>query len=119
MCTDLYGVYTKELAELIKESRVEMIGSIRQEVLSGIKHQDQFTKLKNKLSAFPDLQLTQSDYELAAGLFNKLRSKGIQGSNTDFLLCAVSINHDLTIFTDDGDFNEFKQHIPVSLHVSR
>ncbi len=95
-----------------------MIGSIRQ-VLSGIKHQDQFTKIKSKLSAFPDLQLTKNDYELAAELFNKLRSKGIQASNTDFLLCAVSINHDLTIFTDDGDFNEFKKYIPVHLHVSR
>lgn len=115
----LHQGYTKELTELVKESRVEIIGSIRQEVLSGMKHQDQFTKLKNRLSAFPDLQLTENDYELAAEFFNKLRSKGIQGSNTDFLLCAASVNHNLMIFTDDGDFTEFKRYIPVYLHTLR
>ena len=76
----------KELTELVKESRIEIIGSVRQEILSGIKHEAQFTRIKNKLSAFPDLSLTQSDYELAAEVFTKLRSKGIQGSNTDFLI---------------------------------
>ena len=110
--------YTKELSELIKESRVEIIGSVRQEILSGIKHQEHFLKLKSKLSAFPDLLLTQDDYELAAELFNTLRSKGIQGSNTDFLICAVSINHELTIYTDD-DFGQFAQHIPIQRHTLR
>ena len=114
-----YAAYTKELKELIKESRVEMIGSVRQEVLSGIKHQEQFFKLKTKLSAFPDLLLTHSDYELAAELFNQLRSRGAQGSNTDFLICAVSINHELSIYTDDGDFEQFRETIPIHMHVIR
>jgi predicted nucleic acid-binding protein len=114
-----YQPAINELTELIKESRVEILGTIRQEVLSGIKHEAQFLKVKQTLGAFPDKVLSQEDYELAAALFNQLRQKGIQGSNTDFLLCAVAINYGLTIFTDNTDFVHFKKHIPIRLHRIR
>ena len=35
-----------EFQELIKEVRVQVIGLIRQEILSGVKKKPQFTKLK-------------------------------------------------------------------------
>lgn len=114
-----FAHYVKELSELIEESRVDIIGAIRQESLSGVKHATQFKKIKLGLAPFPDINVTQQDYELAAELFNTLRSKGIQGSNTDFLICAVSINHALSIFTDDIDFQNFKKHIPIHLHEVR
>lgn len=106
----------KELAELVRESRVQIIGAIRQEVLSGIRHRVQFDKLKKALSPFPDISTRQEDHELAAELFNILRKKGIQGSNTDFLICAIALNHQLQIFTDDGDFISFQEHIPIKLY---
>ena len=114
-----YQPAINELTELIQESRVTMLGTIRQEVLSGIKHQAQFLKVKQMLGEFPDKQLSQEDYELAAALFNQLRQKGIQGSTTDFLICAVAINYDLTICTDDADFLHFQKHIPIRLHQIR
>ena len=43
-----------ELESLIKEVRVQLIGPIRQEILSGIKSGKQFEKLKNYLQSFPD-----------------------------------------------------------------
>ncbi len=107
-----------EFQELIKEIRVQIIGPIRQEVLSGIKKQP-FTKLKKIVAAFPDWDLTSEDFELFAEYFNLLRSKGIQGSNTDFLICAVSTRHNMPIFTTDKDFIFFKKHIPITLHVPR
>ena len=78
-----------EFQELIEEMRVQLIGPIRQEILSGVKRKQQFSKLKKILSTFSDLPLASEDFELAAEYFNTLRSKGIQGSNTDFLICAV------------------------------
>ena len=37
--------------------------------------------------------------------FNHLcRKQGIQGSHTDFLICAVAVNYDMEIFTYDKDF---------------
>ena len=108
-----------EFQELIEEVRVQLIGPIRQEILSGVKGKQQFSKLKKILSAFPDLTLASEDFELAAEYFNILRSKGIQGSNTDFLICAVSTRNNMTIFSTDNDFNHYRKHIPIALHAPR
>ncbi|HHE38067.1 MAG TPA: PIN domain-containing protein [Candidatus Cloacimonetes bacterium] len=105
-----------ELVELIKETRVVMVGPVRQEILSGIKSQNQFKKLKSKLSAFSDLPINSEDYEKAAEFYNTLMSKGVQGSFIDFLLCAVSYNNDFSIFTTDYDFINFAEHIEIKIH---
>lgn len=110
--------YVLELQELINTGRVQMIGAIRQEILSGIKTNAQFQLLKSSLAAFPDLVLCEADFELAAEFFNLLRSKGIQGSDTDFLLCAVSVNYSVPIFTFDKDFELFAAHLPIKLYRS-
>ena len=98
---------------------MQIIGAVRQEILSGIKLNKQFDLLKVYLSAFSDLNLSAMDYETAAEYFNILRSKGIQGSNTDFLLCAVSVNHELPIFTLDNDFKRFQEYLPIKLYIIR
>ncbi len=89
----------QELRSLIIEHRVDIIGPIRQEVLSGIREQAQFDKLEKHLTAFPDQVLTTEDYVIAAGYFNLCRAKGVQGSNTDFLICAVAIRNHFSIYT--------------------
>ena len=76
----------------------------------------QFESLRDNLSAFPDLNLNASGYERAAEFFNICRRKGIQSSNTDFLLCAVSERHDMPILTMDRDFELFQEHISVNMH---
>jgi predicted nucleic acid-binding protein len=40
----------------------------------------------------------------------------VQGSNTDFLICAVSINHQLPVFSIDNDFQLYRQWLPVQLY---
>ena len=105
-----------ELQHLIQEFRAQMIGVIRQEILSGIRFEAQFTKLKEHLRSFPDIPLITEDYEKAAEFFNLCRSKGIQGSNTDFLICAVAIRNNFLIYTTDQDFEQYAQHLPIKLH---
>ena len=111
--------YVSELKELIKEVRVQLIGSVRQELLSGIKSKKQFDLLKSHLSAYGDLELVKEDYELAAEYFNTARKKGIQGSNTDFFICAISTRHNMPILTTDNDFTNFQAVLPVKLHIPR
>ena len=101
--------------DLIVDGRVVLLGAIRQEVLSGIRYLEQFIRLRDYLRAFPDLELTAEDYELAAEFFNTCRSNGVQGSNTDFLLCAVAHRRGYSILTTDKDFESFRLHIPVLL----
>ena len=109
----------RELAELIQEGRVILIGPVRQELLSGIKLKPQFDELREHLRAFPDLELEPSDYEDAAAAFNRCRERGVQGSNTDFLICAVALRRDLAIFTTDGDFKHFARTLRFQLHQVR
>ena len=105
----------KKLIQLISEGLVSMIGPIRQELLSGIVDKKQFEKLKKNLGYFHDLPLQTSDFELAAEFSNICRKQGIQGSNTDFLICSVAYNHDLDIFTYDKDFGHFQKALPIRL----
>ncbi len=111
--------YVEELRNLIEEFRVQFIGSIRQELLSGIKSKKQFETLKLHLQAFVDIELEYKDYELAAEYCNAARKKGIQGSNIDFLICAISSRRKMPILTTDKDFTNFQSVFPVSLHVPR
>jgi hypothetical protein len=108
-------VIVNVLRDLIADGRVVLLGAIRQEVLSGVRYKEQFARLQEYLRAFPDLELTTEDFELAAEFFNTCRSNGVQGSNTDFLLCAVAHCRGYSIFTTDKDFENFRSHIPVIL----
>ncbi len=104
-----------QLQGLIQSDRVLIMGAIRQEILSGIRNPDQFNRLRDTLRAFPDIELYSEDYEKAADFFNICRQKGIQGSNTDYLICAVPSRCNSLIFTTDRDFQNFQPYIPVRL----
>ncbi len=108
-----------ELAELIREGRAEILGPIRQELLSGVRDKRQFELLRDRLREFPDLRLAPQDYEDAAACFNACRAKGIQGSNTDFLICAATMRRRLPILTTDADFSHFSRVLPIRLHSPR
>jgi len=104
---------------LIAGFEVAMIGPIRQEVLSGIREEGQYLALREKLRAFPDLRLESADFEVAAGFFNQCRAVGIQGSNTDFLLCAVGQLRGMPIFTTDKDFDTYGRTLGIKLYRPR
>jgi len=111
--------HENELRELIQADQVAVIGAIRQELLSEIRGEEQFSELRERLSAFHDLQLAAADYEFAAECFNRCRARGIQGSNTDFLICAVAMRRELTIYSLDQDFEAFRRVLPIALHPAR
>lgn len=104
------------LRHLVQDHRVQMIGPVRQEILSGIRHESQFNALKAHLDHFPDLPIATADYVAAARFFNVCRAKGIQGSNTDFLICAVAIRNKLAVFSTDKDFSHFSKHLPIVIY---
>lgn len=109
----------QELTLLIQENRAKMIGLIRQEPLSGYSDLARYEKLRDKLKAFPNEPVINSDYESAARYSNICRSKGIQGSHIDFLICAVSTRLKMEIYTSDKDFNYYSEHLPITLYRPR
>ncbi len=110
------SAYRAEMVKLLNHGIVEIIGPIRQELLSGIREQSQFERVREHLRRFPDLPITTDDYEEAASFYNRCRSKGIQGSATDFLICAVATRNDLVIFADDRDFVNYSKVLPIRLY---
>ncbi len=107
---------TQSLAELIREGRVQMLGPIRQELLSGIREPSQFRKLRDYLRAFLEHPLEAADYEEAANMNNRCRAKGIAGSPVDFLICAAAHRRGGTIFTTDRDFQNYASVLPLRLY---
>ncbi len=105
----------EQLTQLIDENRVKIVGAIRQELLSGYTDKNSYEKLRQKLKYFPNEPVLDSDYEAAAEYSNFCRSKGVQGSHTDLLICAVAIRAKFQIFTIDKDFNYYAKHLPITL----
>jgi len=107
----------KNLTDLIYDRRVAIIGPIRQEVLSGISDRNKFYEIKDKMSLFSDYSIRTNDYEFAAECSNECRGNGIQGSHTDFLICAMAIKNGWEIFTEDADFFEYEKYVPIKMYA--
>ena len=77
---------------------------------------ESFALLREHLHAFSDEPLESADFERAAEHFNTCRRRGVQGSNTDFLICAAAERRELPILTTDADFTRFAAVLPIALH---
>jgi predicted nucleic acid-binding protein len=90
-----------QLREAIRDGGAAIIGPVRQEILSGIRNQAQFSKVEALLNPFPDEELSAVDYVEAARLFNLCQDHGVQCGPTDILICAVAIRKQFGILTYD------------------
>jgi hypothetical protein len=64
------------------------LGAIRQELLSGIREEEKFVKLRNYLRAFDEPGIDIADYEEAAHMHNPCRRRS-GGSGTFLQLTAT------------------------------
>jgi predicted nucleic acid-binding protein len=90
-----------QLREAIQENRAVIIGAIRQEILSGIRNQAQFSKTEELLDPFRDEDVAAEDYVETARLFNLCQDHGVQCGPTDILICAVAARRQYGILTYD------------------
>jgi predicted nucleic acid-binding protein len=106
---------TAEVGRLVRQGSVQMLGVIRQELLSGIRSRDRFVALREQLSQYPDLVVDSDDHERAAEAFNECRSHGVQGNVVDMLICALAIRYEMPVFTFDKDFTSYARFVPLKL----
>lgn len=111
--------FVHELRFLIEEGRVQMIGVVRMEILCGIRSDKIFKTIMESLNAFPDRVLDSEIFVTAAQLQNLCRSKGIQGSNNDFIICACSILWRMPILSKDKDYLGYQKILPIELATIR
>jgi len=109
---------TKSLYTLVQQGRVRLLGSTRQEVLSGIREESVFLRIRDHLRGFKNVELDESDYEEAARGTNRCIRAGISGSNADLLMCAVALRYGWQIFSTDRDFARYASVLPIELFVS-
>ena len=108
--------FTQALRELIQDGRAQLVGPVRQELLSGLREEASFKKLRDHLRAFEQASLDVVDYEEAARLNNQCRTRGIAGSAIDFLICAVALRRGWQVFTSDQDFLRYSTVFPLRLY---
>ena len=109
---------TQALYKLVQQRNVQLLGAIRQEVLSGIREESQFRRIRDHLRGFPHVELDSIDYEEAARVSNECRQRGIADSSVDMLLCAVSLRNNWEIFTTDRDFIHYRRVVPLQIFAS-
>jgi predicted nucleic acid-binding protein len=107
---------TAALQELIRDGRAQLLGPVRQELLSGIRQEASFRRLRDQLRAFDEPRIESADYEEAAHINNQCRSRGIAGSAIDFLICAAASRRDWQVFTTDQDFTRYASVIHLKLY---
>lgn len=109
---------TRSLYDLVTQNRVRLLGSTRQEVLSGIREESTYLRIREHLRDFPDVELQTSDYEEAARASNQCRRSGVAGTPVDMLMCVVSLRHEWQIFTTDRDFENYRRILNVPLFAA-
>ncbi|HEY0758884.1 MAG TPA: PIN domain-containing protein [Acidisarcina sp.] len=102
-----------ELEKLLLNGRAQLLGVVRQELLSGIRERARYDRLLKLFRPFPDVPLQQEDYERAASMHNLCRAHGIAGSSADFLICAASARRHWPILTIDRDFTRYATCLPI------
>lgn len=108
-------IVVKEIEDLIARGQARMIGPIRQELLSGIRNEEEFERLRSLLGMFSDEPLLTDDYEEAAFISNRCRRVGIAESHIDSLICAAALRRDWAVLTTDHDFERYAIVVPLRL----
>jgi len=101
--------------QTIDNGQAGLLGPVRQELLSGLKEDSQFERLRSYLRDFPDTPITTADYEEAARANNQCRRAGIAASGIDMLICAVALHNDWAILTADQGFLHYRKVLRVRL----
>jgi predicted nucleic acid-binding protein len=114
--TDSEGAVARVVGELIDSNSLALFGIVRQELLSGIKLATHFDQIQLTTQALPLFLADDKDHTTAATFFNTCRSQGIQGSPIDFLICAMSVRRNFSIYTTDPDFKLYEPHLPIELY---
>ena len=86
----------EELRCLITDHRVQMIGPIRQEVLSGIRDALQFKRLSQHIASFPDQPILTEDYVMAAKIAGtselRIVTRHMLPSFTSYLIVNLTLS---------------------------
>ena len=105
--------------ELLKEDiPLGITGLVLQELLTGIRAEQQFEQLQSTLlGAFEIVHPTTDDHVEAARLKNRCFAKGFNVSGPDCLIAVVTIAGNHELFAIDKDFTAVAKIAPLKLYT--
>jgi predicted nucleic acid-binding protein len=104
------------LRTLIEDGQpVWMPGIVKQELLSGIRHEAQFDRMLRVLEPFQNLIAIEADHVLAAKVANSCRANGVQVGAVDALIVAMTLRLNGILLTTDRDYQDIHNHVAFNL----
>lgn len=101
---------------ILQHQPLGLIDVILTEVLQGFRDDQDFERARHVLGRLPRLALGLDTYIAAAGLFRKLRAKGITVRGTiDCIIAQACIDHDVELLAADVDFARIARHSALRL----
>lgn len=101
-----------------EDQPVAIPGIVLQELLSGVRTEDDFARLLDILDGFPIVQATRAHHVAAAKISNACRQAGISASAVDCLIAAMTVETDAKLLTADEDFSRMAQHCDLQFYES-
>ncbi|MEZ4904306.1 MAG: PIN domain-containing protein [Spirosomataceae bacterium] len=108
--TDLLDLY-------LQTGDLYMLGVLVQEILQGIRHDNQYEEISSILTSLPFLnQSTLYFHVAAAQLYRQLRKKGITiRKPNDCLIATYAVYFDLELCHNDTDFDLIAEHTALKI----
>ncbi len=102
-----------ELARLLRQRKVAMVGPVLAEVIQGAKDRREFDHLSELLQKLPYVDESQGTWSRVGTLAHILRQRGRSVAMIDLVIAALAIENDCSVYTLDEHF----QRIPgLKLH---
>ena len=94
-----------EVSHLLAENRAAIVPLICLELLGGTKSLNEFSRLKNRLSALHQIPADEANWEAAIQLAIKLRHQGKIIPYTDIIIASAAIINKYTVLHCDRHFD--------------
>jgi predicted nucleic acid-binding protein len=103
---------------LLNTDVLQICPPIIQEILQGIRQDEQFSKIKKNLDRLLCLQIDAKEAAFgAAELYRNLRKKGITiRKPNDCLIAFYAISFDVELVHKDSDFDLMLDHTPIKIY---
>ena len=90
----------EEMTRLIQgANRVSTCGLVIQELLQGLKSLQSIQLLRTRLGRLPFFPTRKGTYLLAAGIFRRLRERGLEVQTVDATIAAIAVENRVPLFT--------------------
>jgi len=105
----------ERISQLLRDHIVLTNGMIKLELLGGVRTEKEFRRLKARLDALDEVEVTVSVWERACAMAFDLRRKGITVPYTDILIAACALKTESALVHADAHFDLMANHIGLKV----